>query len=159
MARRPYEGHKAKLQVELLKAQRWIKETGQQVIVIFEGRDAAGKGGTIKRFMEHLNPRGAQVVALEKPSEREQRQWYFQRYIDHLPSGGEIVFFDRSWYKPRRRRAGHGLLLAQRLPRIHAPMPAAGADAGAKRHLALQVLFSVTAQEQKRRFAQREHDP
>ena len=86
------------LQAELLKAQNWVKETGEQLIVLFEGRDAAGKGGTIKRFMEHLNPRGARIVALEKPSERERTQWYFQRYIQHLPAGGEIVFFDRSWY-------------------------------------------------------------
>ena len=86
------------LQVELLKAQAWVKDSGERIVVLFEGRDAAGKGGTIKRFMEHLNPRGARVVALEKPSERERTQWYFQRYVEHLPAGGEIVFFDRSWY-------------------------------------------------------------
>ena len=86
------------LQAELLKAQNWIKETGQKIVVLFEGRDAAGKGGTIKRFMEHLNPRGARVIALEKPTERERSLWYFQRYVEHLPSGGEMVFFDRSWY-------------------------------------------------------------
>ncbi|MFU1923311.1 polyphosphate kinase 2, partial [Klebsiella pneumoniae] len=78
--------------------QSWVKETGQRVVVLFEGRDAAGKGGTIKRFMEHLNPRGARIVALEKPSSQEQGQWYFQRYIQHLPTAGEMVFFDRSWY-------------------------------------------------------------
>ena len=93
-----YEQQMAELQVELLKLQNWVKETGERVIVLFEGRDAAGKGGTIKRFMEHLNPRGARVVALEKPNERERTQWYFQRYIENLPAGGEIVFFDRSWY-------------------------------------------------------------
>ena len=86
------------LQAELLKAQNWVKETGEKIVVLFEGRDAAGKGGTIKRFMEHLNPRGARIVALEKPNERERTQWYFQRYIQHLPAAGEIVFFDRSWY-------------------------------------------------------------
>jgi polyphosphate kinase 2 (PPK2 family) len=97
--RRPaYEKQKAELQVELLKVQEWVKTTGQRIVLLFEGRDAAGKGGTIKRFTEHLNPRGARVVALEKPTDREKTQWYFQRYIEHLPSGGEIVFFDRSWY-------------------------------------------------------------
>jgi len=98
MGRRAYERRKAALQVELLKMQKWVKETGERVVLLFEGRDAAGKGGTIKRFMEHLNPRGATVVALPAPSERERGQWYFQRYVQHLPSEGEIVFFDRSWY-------------------------------------------------------------
>ncbi len=96
--RREYEIEKRLLQIELLKMQQWVKDTGQRVVIVFEGRDAAGKGGTIKRFMEHLNPRGAQVIALEKPSERERTQWYFQRYIQHLPSAGDIVMFDRSWY-------------------------------------------------------------
>ena len=98
LSRRMYERQKAELQVELLKLQRWVKETGQPIVMLFEGRDAAGKGGTIKRFMEHLNPRGATLVALSAPTEREQAQWYFQRYVQHLPAGGEIVFFDRSWY-------------------------------------------------------------
>ncbi len=98
MKRDVYEHHKQELQVELLKVQRWVKETGQKIVLIFEGRDAAGKGGTIKRYMEHLNPRGARVVALEKPSEKERGEWYFQRYIRHLPTRGEIVLFDRSWY-------------------------------------------------------------
>ena len=98
MRRRRYEARKAELQVELLKLQNWVKETGQRIVVVFEGRDAAGKGGTIKRFMEHLNPRGATVVALPAPTEREIGQWYFQRYVQHLPTRGEIVFFDRSWY-------------------------------------------------------------
>ncbi|WP_270730602.1 polyphosphate kinase 2 [Shimia sp. Alg240-R146] len=93
-----YEEEIALLQIELVKMQHWIKESGQRVAVVFEGRDASGKGGTIKRFRENLNPRGARVVALSKPTEAEQTQWYFQRYIDHLPSGGEIVFYDRSWY-------------------------------------------------------------
>ena len=93
-----YERDKAKLQIELLKMQRWVKETGQRIVLLFEGRDAAGKGGTIQRFMEHLNPRGASVVALPAPSDRERGQWYFQRYVEHLPSKGEMVFFDRSWY-------------------------------------------------------------
>ncbi len=98
MPRPEYEVIKRQLQIELLKLQNWIKDSGQRLVILFEGRDAAGKGGTIKRFLEHLNPRGAQVVALEKPSERERGEWYFQRYVDHLPSAGEIVLFDRSWY-------------------------------------------------------------
>lgn len=93
-----YEQQKHELQIELLKMQNWVNETKQRVVIIFEGRDAAGKGGTIKRFMEHLNPRGAHVIALEKPNARERNQWYFQRYIQHLPSKGEIILFDRSWY-------------------------------------------------------------
>ncbi len=98
LRRKTYDKEMAKLQVELVKMQAWIKQSGQRIAILFEGRDAAGKGGTIKRFRENLNPRGARVVALAKPSESEQTQWYFQRYIDHLPSGGEITFFDRSWY-------------------------------------------------------------
>ncbi|HMT14853.1 MAG TPA: polyphosphate kinase 2, partial [Aestuariivirga sp.] len=98
LSTKAYEKEMERLQVELLKAQSWVKEKGEKIVIIFEGRDAAGKGGTIKRFMEHLNPRGARVVALEKPSEREKTQWYFQRYIENLPAAGEIVFFDRSWY-------------------------------------------------------------
>ena len=89
---------KYQLQVELLKLQAWCKDTGERLVIVFEGRDAAGKGGTIKRFMEHLNPRGARVVALEKPTDAERGQWYFQRYVQHLPTAGEIVLFDRSWY-------------------------------------------------------------
>ena len=98
LPRATYERQKAELQVELLKMQRWVQETGERIVLLFEGRDAAGKGGTIKRFMEHLNPRGTTLVALPAPSERERGQWYFQRYVRHLPTKGEIVFFDRSWY-------------------------------------------------------------
>src|ERR1700760_1207099 len=98
MPRHEYEASKRLLQIELVKLQNWMKDTGQKLVIVNEGRDAAGKGGTIKRFMEHLNPRGARIVALEKPSEKERSQWYFQRYLANLPSGGEIVFFDRSWY-------------------------------------------------------------
>ena len=98
MKRKEYEKEMERLQIELVKMQSWVKETDQRVALIFEGRDAAGKGGTIKRFRENLNPRGARNVALSKPSDTEQSQWYFQRYIQHLPSAGEIVFFDRSWY-------------------------------------------------------------
>ena len=98
MSATEYESEKRLLQIELLKMQNWIKESGKRLVILFEGRDAAGKGGTIKRFMEHLNPRHARVVALEKPTSRELRQWYFQRYIAHLPARGEITLFDRSWY-------------------------------------------------------------
>jgi polyphosphate kinase 2 (PPK2 family) len=93
-----YEDEMEALQIELVKLQSWAKASGKRVVIVFEGRDAAGKGGTIKRFRENLNPRGARVVALSKAIGREASQWYFQRYIDHLPTGGEIVFFDRSWY-------------------------------------------------------------
>ena len=98
MTRHQYEYEKRPLQIELVKLQNWVKATGERLVIVFEGRDAAGKGGTIKRFTEHLNPRGAQVVALTKPSERERTQWYLQRYVPHLPAAGEIVMFDRSWY-------------------------------------------------------------
>ena len=98
MKREEYEEQKRLLQIELLKLQKWSQANGHRHVIVFEGRDAAGKGGTIKRFMEHLNPRGARVVALEKPTERETTQWYFQRYVTHLPAAGEIVLLDRSWY-------------------------------------------------------------
>src|SRR6185312_7215349 len=98
LPRGQYEREKRLLQIQLLKLQRWTKRNGARHVILFEGRDAAGKGGTIKRFMEHLNPRGARVVALEKPNSRELTQWYFQRYVAHLPAAGEIVFLDRSWY-------------------------------------------------------------
>src|ERR1700685_1190287 len=98
MTREYYERAKRLLQIELVKLQNWVKDTGQRIVIIFEGRDAAGKGGTIKRVTDQLNPRGARGAALEKPSERERTQWYFQRYVAHLPSAGELVLFDRSWY-------------------------------------------------------------
>src|SRR6476646_3504781 len=98
MWRNEDEEQKRLLQIELLKLQKWSQSNGLRHVIVFEGRDAAGKGGTIKRFMEHLNPRGASVVALSAPTERERGQWYFQRYIQHLPAAGEIVLFDRSWY-------------------------------------------------------------
>ena len=98
LSRKAYETEKAALQVELLKVQHWVQETGQKFVLLFEGRDAAGKGGTIKRFTEHLNPRAVRVVALNKPTDEERGQWYFQRYIKHLPTPGEMVLYDRSWY-------------------------------------------------------------
>jgi polyphosphate kinase 2 len=159
LALRDYEEQMAALQIELLKAQTWVKETGEKIVVLFEGRDAAGKGGTIKRFMEHLNPRGARVVALEKPTERERSQWYFQRYIENLPAGGEIVFFDRSWYN----RAGVERVMGfctpndylefmRQCPEIERMLVRSGIRL-------FKYWFSVTREEQMRRFKAREHDP
>lgn len=159
MSRKVYERNKAELQVELLKVQEWVRETNEKVVLLFEGRDAAGKGGTIKRFMEHLNPRGARVVALDKPSERERTQWFFQRYIQNLPAGGEIVLFDRSWYN----RAGVERVMGfctpndylefmRQAPELERMMVRSGI------HL-FKYWFSVTQEEQRRRFKAREHEP
>lgn len=159
MDRRTYDMDKRLLQVELVKLQNWVKDTGQRLALVFEGRDAAGKGGTIKRFTEHLNPRGANVVALVKPSEREQTQWYFQRYVQHLPSGGEIVFFDRSWYN----RAGVERVMGFCQPPQYAQFldqtPAFEqmlVDSGI--HL-VKFWFSVSRGEQLTRFTIRQIDP
>ncbi len=147
------------LQVELLKVQNWVKETNQKIVLLFEGRDAAGKGGTIKRYMEHLNPRGARVVALEKPTDRERTLWYFQRYVQHLPAGGEIVFFDRSWYN----RAGVERVMGFCAPNEYLEFMRECPDlermivrSGIRLY---KYWFSVTRQEQARRFASREQDP
>jgi polyphosphate kinase len=159
MQRRSYERQKYRLQVELLKLQAWVKETGQKVVILFEGRDAAGKGGTIKRFMEHLNPRGARVVALEKPSEIERGQWYFQRYVEHLPTNGEIVLFDRSWYN----RAGVERVMGfctdaeyaefvRQAPEFERMLARNGT------HL-IKFWFSVSREEQRRRFGERKVHP
>ncbi|MEO1079964.1 MAG: polyphosphate kinase 2 [Pseudomonadota bacterium] len=157
--RSEYEQKKQALQVELLKVQQWVKDSGQKIVVLFEGRDAAGKGGTIKRFMEHLNPRGARVVALEKPSEQEQGQWYFQRYIEHLPTEGEIVLFDRSWYN----RAGvervmefctpeNYLEFMRQTPELERMLVRSGIRL-------FKYWFSVTQKEQHMRFKRRQTDP
>ncbi|WP_084168673.1 polyphosphate kinase 2 [Paraburkholderia acidipaludis] len=159
MSRRAYERQKYRLQVELLKLQAWVRETGQRVVILFEGRDAAGKGGTIKRFMEHMNPRGARVVALEKPTEVERGQWYFQRYVQHLPSAGEIVLFDRSWYN----RAGVERVMGfctpgeygefmQQVPEFERQLIRSGI------HL-IKFWFSVSRAEQRRRFKERKVHP
>ena len=159
MSRKSYERQKYRLQVELLKLQAWVKETGQKVVILFEGRDAAGKGGTIKRLMEHLNPRGAHVVALEKPSETERGQWYFQRYVQHLPTAGEIALFDRSWYN----RAGvervmgfcnqeEYLEFMRQAPEFERNLVRSGV------HL-IKFWFSVSREEQRRRFKEREVHP
>ena len=159
MKRAAYEAEKARLQVELLKVQKWVQETGQKIVGLFEGRDAAGKGGTIKRFMEHLNPRGASVVALPKPSERERSQWFFQRYIRHLPAAGEIVMFDRSWYN----RAGvervmgfctpnEYLEFMRECPEFERMLVRSGIRL-------FKYWFSVSQEEQLRRFQSRSVDP
>jgi len=159
MRRSTYEKEKFRLQVELLKLQAWAKETGQRIVILFEGRDAAGKGGTIKRFMEHLNPRGAHVVALEKPSETERGQWYFQRYVQHLPTQGEIVLFDRSWYN----RAGVEKVLGFCTDAEYAEFMRQTPEF--ERHLVrsgvnlIKFWFSVSRKEQRRRFKERESHP
>ncbi|MGU3292942.1 polyphosphate kinase 2 [Williamsia sp. M5A3_1d] len=159
MSRTDYELEKRLLQIELLKLQNWAKETGARVVILFEGRDAAGKGGTIKRFMEHLNPRGARVVALEKPSERESTQWYFQRYVSHLPAAGEIVLFDRSWYNRTGVERVMGFATDAQHARFVRQAPLFEKmliDDGI--HL-VKFWFSVTALEQRTRFAIRQVDP
>jgi len=147
------------LQVELLKAQNWIKTANERATLRFEGRDAAGKGGTIKRFMEHLNPRGARIVALEKPTDQERSQWYFQRYICHLPSGGEIVFFDRSWYNRAGVERVMGFCSAtdylefmRQAPQLEQMLVRSGLRL-------FKYWFSVTREEQHSRFTARETDP
>jgi polyphosphate kinase 2 len=159
MTREYYENHKRLLQIELVKLQNWVKDTGQRILLIFEGRDAAGKGGTIKRFTEHLNPRGARVVALEKPSERERTQWYFQRYVTHLPSAGEIVMFDRSWYN----RAGVERVMGFCTPEEYLEfMREAPEFERMLVHSGLELTkfwFSVTRSEQRTRFIIRQVDP
>ncbi|RAO10927.1 Polyphosphate kinase [Micromonospora noduli] len=157
--REEYDRDKRLLQIELLKLQDWIKESGERLVILFEGRDAAGKGGTIKRFMEHLNPRGASVVALAKPDEREAAQWYFQRWLAHLPAAGEIVLFDRSWYN----RAGvervmgfcsrkEYLEFLRQAPELERMLVRSGIRL-------VKFWFSVSQNEQRTRFAIRQVDP
>ena len=154
-----YEQELTKLQIELLKLQNHVKENGLKILMIFEGRDAAGKGGTIKRITEHLNPRGARVVALEKPSDIERTQWYFQRYTQYLPSAGEIVLFDRSWYN----RAGEDTVMGfctteehheflREVPEFEKMLVKSGI-------ILFKFYFSVSKKEQAKRFKKREIDP
>ncbi len=158
LSRRIYEREKATLQVELLKVQDWVKATNRKIVILFEGRDAAGKGGTIKRFTEHLNPRGARVVALDRPTDDERTQWFFQRYIRHLPRGGEIVLFDRSWYNRGGVERVMGfcngkeyLEFMRQAPELERMFVRSGI-------LLFKYWFSVTREEQKRRFEAREND-
>jgi len=159
LKRREYEKRKTALQVELLKAQRWVRDTEQKVVLLFEGRDAAGKGGAIKRFTEHLNPRGAQVVALEKPTDAERRQWYFQRYIRHLPAGGEMRLFDRSWYNRAGVERvmgfctpGEYLEFMRQAPELERMFVRSGVRL-------FKYWFSVSQKEQLKRFESRKSDP
>lgn len=159
MKRDQYEAEKKELQIELLKMQNWVKETGQRIVILFEGRDAAGKGGTIKRMMEHMNPRGARVIALEKPSEEERGEWYYQRYIKNLPTHGELALFDRSWYN----RAGvervmgfctpsEYLEFMRQTPELERMLVRSGIKL-------FKLWFSVSRNEQFRRFQARKNDP
>jgi polyphosphate kinase 2 len=159
MPRPDYEVTKRQLQIELLKLQNWIKDTGQRLVILFEGRDAAGKGGTIKRFTEHLNPRGANVVALERPTEREIGEWYYQRYIQHLPSAGEMVLFDRSWYNRAGVERVMGYCTDAQLEVFVHQTPIFEKlliDDGI--HL-IKLWFSVSRSEQRTRFLIRQIDP
>jgi polyphosphate kinase len=159
LPRDEYEGEKRLLQIELLKLQNWVKSSGEKLVILFEGRDAAGKGGTIKRYMEHLNPRGARVVALVKPSEREQGEWYFQRYIRELPTTGEMVLFDRSWYNRAGVERVMGFCSApeylefmRQAPELERMLVRSGI------HL-VKFWFSVSQHEQRTRFLIRQVDP
>ena len=154
-----YEKQLTKLQIELLKLQKYVKENGLKVLMIFEGRDAAGKGGTIKRITEHLNPRGARVVALEKPSDIEKTQWYFQRYTKHLPSAGEIVLFDRSWYNRAGVEPVMGFCTTEEHHEFLREVPEFEKMLVKSGIILMKFYFSVSKKEQLKRFKKREVDP
>jgi polyphosphate kinase 2 len=147
------------LHVELLKMQNWVKETGKKLLVVNEGRDAAGKGGTIKRFVEHMNPRGCRVVALDKPSDRERTQWYFQRYVEHLPCAGEIVFFDRSWYNRAMVERVMGFCGGEEVKEFLRSVPELERMLIRSGITLTKFYYSVSKTEQARRFAKRTDDP
>ncbi|GAA1727643.1 polyphosphate kinase 2 [Aeromicrobium alkaliterrae] len=157
--RTTYELEKRLLQIELIKLQSWVKETGQRIVLVFEGRDAAGKGGTIKRFTEHLNPRGARVIALVKPTEREQSQWYLQRYVEHLPSAGELVFFDRSWYNRAGVERVMGFCTPDQYTEFLRQAPAFEKMLVNDGVHVVKFWFSVSRAEQLTRFTIRQIDP
>ncbi|ONI92156.1 polyphosphate kinase 2 [Saccharothrix sp. ALI-22-I] len=159
LTREEYELSKRLLQIELLKLQYWIKDTGGRMVVVFEGRDAAGKGGTIKRFTEHLNPRGARVVALSKPTDREQGEWYFQRYVDHLPTAGEIVMFDRSWYNRAGVERVMGYCTDEQYERFMRQAPTFEKMLVDDGITLVKLWFSVSRAEQRTRFLIRQVDP
>lgn len=159
MAREDYDAAKYLLQVELLKFQRWAAETQTKHVLLFEGRDAAGKGGTIKRFMEHLNPRYARTVALTKPSDREQSQWYFQRYVKHLPAAGEMVLFDRSWYNRAGVERVMGFATPTEYDRFMLQAPQFEQMLVESGISLTKYWFSVTQSEQRTRFIIRQVDP
>mgnify|MGYP003614913596 CR=1 FL=1 len=154
-----YEKELTKLQIELLKLQNHVKENGLKVLMIFEGRDAAGKGGTIKRITEHLNPRGARVVALEKPSDIERTQWYFQRYTQYLPSAGEIVLFDRSWYNRAGVEPVMGFCTTEEHHEFLREVPEFEKMLVKSGIILFKFYFSVSKKEQAKRFKKREIDP
>lgn len=159
MKKSAYDKKKADLQVELLKMQNWIHESDQKVIILFEGRDAAGKGGTIKRFTEHLNPRYSRVAALATPTESERKQWYFQRYVSHLPTGGELVFFDRSWYNRAGVEKVMGFCTPIEYLQFTRQAPAFEkmlVDSGVR---LIKLYFSVSQKEQTHRFERRQKSP
>lgn len=159
MSREEYDVVKRSLQIELLKLQYWIKDTGGRMVILFEGRDAAGKGGTIKRFTEHLNPRGARVVALSKPTEREQGEWYFQRYVNHLPTEGEIVLFDRSWYNRAGVERVMGYCTDEQYERFMRQAPTFEEMLVDDGIVLVKLWFSVSRSEQRTRFLIRQVDP
>ena len=159
MSRRNYEYQKYNLQVELLKLQQWVQETGQRIVILFEGRDAAGKGGTIKRFMEHLNPRFARVVALQKPTTTELGQWYFQRYVQHLPTAGEIVLFDRSWYNRAGVERVMGFCTDEQYKEFMRQAPEFERNLVRSGIGLIKFWFSVSREEQRRRFRERQNHP
>ena len=154
-----YEPELRALQIEVLKVQRWAKETGERIVILFEGRDAAGKGGSIRRFTQNLNPRGARVVALPKPNDTERSQWYFQRYVQHLPSAGELVFFDRSWYNRAGVEIVMGFCTAQEYGEFLRQV------GGFERSLVesgihlFKLWFTVSRENQAKRFEARRKDP
>jgi len=154
-----YEDELHRLQIELLKMQNHVKESGQKILMIFEGRDAAGKGGTIKRITEHLNPRGARVIALDKPSDVERSQWYFQRYVQHLPSAGEIVLFDRSWYNRGGVEPVMGFCSQEEHKEFLHEVPEFEKMLKNSDITIFKFYFSVSKNEQKRRFDKRRTDP
>ncbi|XIF83767.1 polyphosphate kinase 2 [Kutzneria buriramensis] len=159
LGRDEYDLVKRLLQIELLKMQYWIKETGRRMVIVCEGRDAAGKGGTIKRFTEHLNPRGARVVALDKPTEREQGQWYFQRYAAHLPTAGEIVLLDRSWYNRAGVERVMGYCTEDQYRRFLEQAPTFERMLVDDGVILVKLWFSVSQAEQRTRFLIRQVDP
>jgi polyphosphate kinase 2 len=159
LAIRPYYRYKLALQVELVKWQNWVKDNGRKVVIVFEGRDASGKGSTIKRFMEHLNPRGARVVALVKPTDEERGQWYFQRYVDHLPTSGEIVFFDRSWYNRAGVERVMGFCTDEEYAEFLRQAPLFENMLVGSGISLIKFYLSVSREEQLRRFRERERNP
>jgi polyphosphate kinase 2 len=159
LPREIYDRDKRLLQIELLKLQYWVKRSRQRLVIVFEGRDAAGKGGTIKRFMEHLNPRGASIVALEKPTDREQAQWYFQRYVAHLPAAGEITMFDRSWYNRACVEHVMGYCSQEQYQEFMRQAPEFERMLVRSGILVVKLWFSVSQAEQQTRFTIRQIDP